>query len=194
MGEAEEDVLEQHAMRGYEEEAVQTITEREESESHDIAMPPPRRTVPVDHPDAPPSKRRVSEEPPRSSDAVELRLITTTGNGRSVSDLSDIRAVAFCCDACQTVVSLPRIRWANSPEECPNCGARWMRKPSPDGSFPEDEPTYVYRVVSAFRDALQKLIGVRQNGVFHFLIEIGESTNQAKRNPMKTRRKEKARV
>lgn len=176
------------------EEKVHPTWGRGQNAWREVTIPPASHTATIEDPGAPPSNGRASEEFPSSCETIASPSVAMGTGPTSVSDLADIRAVAFCCDACQTVVSLPRIRWANSPEQCPNCGARWMSKPSADPSFPEDDPTYVYRVVSAFRESLQKLIGVRQTAVFHFLIEIGESTNQAKRNPTETRRKGKKHV
>jgi predicted RNA-binding Zn-ribbon protein involved in translation (DUF1610 family) len=102
----------------------------------------------------------------------------TAKDSRLVSEITEIRAVAFRCGECQTIVSLPRIRWVNSPEKCPNCGSQWMHKPSTDSLLPEDESTYLYRIVSSFREALQRLITVKRDAAFHLLLEFDESPEQ----------------
>lgn len=183
-------------MKSNEEEALQPVQVHGPSQWHRTGAPRTHRercpAIPAGVSEAPPWGELAStEESPRDSEFVELALPRMVTGGRLVSDLTQIRAVAFCCSECQTVVSLPRIRWANSPEKCPNCGARWMSKPSSDGSLPEDDPTYVYRVVTAFRDALQKLIRVKQTAVFHFFLEIGESSNQTSPGSVGTKQKGK---
>lgn len=169
------------------------IAEREPSDWPGIPAPPLYGkvipTVPSEAPSSNGSARLAAE---RKSEVTGQRSAGKSAGRRLLSDLSQIRAVAFCCDECQTVVTLPRIRWANSPEKCPNCGARWMSKPSPDSSLPEDDPTYVYRLVSAFREALQRLIGVKQTAVFHLLLEIGESSTPGECGPTVNTRKGKA--
>jgi DNA-directed RNA polymerase subunit RPC12/RpoP len=183
-------------MKSNQEEGIQSVQVHEPSQWRRTGAPKTGRerapAIPVGISDAPPlSELATREESPRNSEFVESALPMRIKGGRLVSELTQIRAVAFCCSECHTVVSLPRIRWANSPETCPNCGARWMSKPSPDGSLPDDDPTYVYRVVSAFRDALQRLIGVKQTAVFDFFLEIGESSNQTRPGSAETRRKGK---
>lgn len=140
-------------------------------------------------PDVPHPNGRTGKAAPGECGIPGQHSAAKTGGGRSLSDLAQIRSVAFCCRECQTVVTLPWIRWANFPEECPNCGARWMRRPSADDSFSEDDPTYVYRVVSAFREALGKLIGLRRTAVFRFLLEIGESSDHANCGRTENRRR-----
>lgn len=130
----------------------------------------------------------MDDQAQENSGTAVSSLIATTKPGQLLSDLAEIRAVDFCCDKCQTVVSLPRIRWVNTPEDCPNCGARWMRKPSPDSLLPEDDSTYVYRVVSSFREALQRLISVKRSVAFRLLLEIDESPNHKPRNLAESRR------
>lgn len=96
---------------------------------------------------------------------------------RSSFGLEQIRTVAFHCGRCRTVVRFPRIRWANFPECCPNCGARWMTRPTGQSTWSEDTSTYVFRVVRAFREALQALAGMERTAVFTLALETGEYPN-----------------
>lgn len=171
--------------------SARPIAEHEPSGGHGLGIPQTGREP--SHPDpvateAPPTNGAISanghekEQTPGTSEVAKLPLPRTV-SGPLVSDLAEIRAVALCCGECHTVVSLPRIRWANSPENCPNCGARWMRKPPSDGLLPEDDSTYIYNVVSNFRQALQNLIGVKQAAAFDVLLEIGESPYRRKCSP-----------
>jgi predicted RNA-binding Zn-ribbon protein involved in translation (DUF1610 family) len=136
-------------------------------------MPPPTAIATPVHP--------TSKEPPREEQTPAVNQspsVATAENARLVSDIAEIRAVSFRCGECQTVVSFPRIRWVSTPENCPNCGSLWMRKPSTDNLLPEDESSYVYRVVSGFREALQRLITVKQEAAFHLFLEFDEPPNQ----------------
>jgi DNA-directed RNA polymerase subunit RPC12/RpoP len=149
-----------------------------------VVVPPDRCEVPpptsiataTANPNIPakPDIRAKEDQMPHVNPAPQT---ATAKGGRLVSDLAEIRAVAFRCGECQTIVSLPRIRWVNSPENCPNCGSRWMHQPSPDTLLPEDESTYVYRVVSSFREALQRLIKVKQDAAFQLLLEFDAPPN-----------------
>lgn len=90
-------------------------------------------------------------------------------------DLDEIRAVSFRCNTCKTAVSFPRIRWANLPERCPNCGAPWMKEPTSEFNFPEENLTRAFKAVKAFRDAMQALISVSRTIAFTIGFETGES-------------------
>jgi hypothetical protein len=89
-------------------------------------------------------------------------------------DLDEIRAVFFRCNECRTAVSFPRIRWANLPERCPNCGAAWMKEPTSELGFAEDSVTRAFKAVRAFRDALQALISEARTIAFTIGFETGE--------------------
>ena len=91
-------------------------------------------------------------------------------------DLEEIRAVFFRCNECRTAVSFPRIRWANLPENCPNCGAAWMKEPTSELAVPEDSTTRAFKAVRAFRDALQALISASRTIAFTIGFETGESS------------------
>lgn len=90
-------------------------------------------------------------------------------------DLEEIRAVFFRCKECRTAVSFPRIRWANLPERCPNCGAAWMKEPASEFGFAEENETRAFKAVRAFRDAMQALISVSRTIAFTVGFETGES-------------------
>lgn len=117
-------------------------------------------------------------QPTPEEESSEVRK--TAGNGRASFGLDAIRTVAFRCGQCQTTVRFPRIRWANFPESCPNCGAEWMREPSPQNPWPEDKPTYVFRVLLAFREALQALAGMERSNLFSLLLEMDDTPNPGK--------------
>lgn len=87
-------------------------------------------------------------------------------------DLGEIKAVTFRCGGCRTLLSFPRIRWANLPENCPNCGAKWMTRPCPDSLLVEDAATTVFRAIRSFREALQALIGLGNTAGFVVGLEI----------------------
>jgi len=89
-------------------------------------------------------------------------------------DLDEIRAVFFRCNECRTAVSFPRIRWANLPENCPNCGAAWMKEPTSEFSTPEEGAARAFKAVKAFRDALQALISVSRTIAFTIGFETGQ--------------------
>lgn len=92
-------------------------------------------------------------------------------------DLDEIRSVFFRCNECKTAVSFPRIRWANLPERCPNCGVSWMQEPSPEFGIPENNKTRAFAAVKAFRDALQALISVSRTAGFTIGLETVESSD-----------------
>ncbi len=165
-------------------------TGRKLTKSHDSPIPPLREnSFPAHRPDAravstePPPEKSVAppEQPARESKPTHTGK--TQGNGSSSFGLEEILAIAFRCGLCRTVVRLPRIRWASSPESCPNCGAHWMRQPSDQNSSPEDNAAYVFRIVLAFREALQALAAMEQTAMFTLLLETGESPNPGKARP-----------
>ncbi len=90
-------------------------------------------------------------------------------------DLDEIRSVFFRCNGCHTAVSFPRIRWANLPERCPNCGLSWMQEPSSAFGVPENDTTRAFKAVQAFRDALQALISVSRTAGFKIGLETDEA-------------------
>lgn len=87
-------------------------------------------------------------------------------------DLEHITAVTFRCGECGTLLSFPRIRWANFPENCPNCGAKWMSRPCPDSLLVEDSATTIFRAIRSFREALQALVGLGNTAGFVVGLEI----------------------
>lgn len=89
-------------------------------------------------------------------------------------ELEEIRSVFFRCNECHTAVSFPRIRWANLPERCPNCGVSWMQEPNPAFGFSESNTTRAFKAVQAFRDALQALISVSRTAGFTIGLETDE--------------------
>lgn len=101
-------------------------------------------------------------------------------------DLDEIRAVSFCCNECRTAVSFPRIRWANLPECCPNCGAAWMEEPAPEFGTPENNATQAFKAVKAFRDALQALISVSRTAGFTIGLETIEPAEAGDSEAKKT--------
>lgn len=169
---------------------VQPMAERAPERWRGLAMPDdPSEVVPAaptGTPDAPARTATARNHEARENHKATIS-IARAAPGQLLSDLAEILAVDFCCGECQTVVSLPRIRWVNSPENCPNCGARWMRKPSPDSLSPEDDSTYIYRVVSSFREALQRLISVKRSVAFQLLLEIDGSPNHKQRSLAESR-------
>jgi hypothetical protein len=162
--------------------------------------PPRENRLPTDPPNAravspepPPEESLLTPEPPVTA-SEPLPAVRMQGNGRSSFGLEDIRAVAFRCGMCRTVVRLPRIRWASSPESCPNCGTHWMRQPSDQNSSPEDNANYVFRIVLAFRESLQALAAVEQTAMFTLLLETGESPNLPGARPTESLRKQNGRL
>jgi hypothetical protein len=114
--------------------------------------------------------------PSRSTeDTLEGRGDVQNGFHDMNFDLEEIRAVFFRCNACNTAVNFPRIRWANLPERCPNCGAPWMKEPTSEFNFPEENLTRAFKAVRAFRDALQALISVSRSIAFTIGFETGET-------------------
>lgn len=91
-------------------------------------------------------------------------------------DLEEIRSVFFRCNECRTAVSFPRIRWANLPERCPNCGVSWMQEPPSEFRGQEDNTMRAFTAVKAFRDALQALISVSRAAGFTIGLETVESS------------------
>lgn len=89
-------------------------------------------------------------------------------------DVEEIQAVFFRCNACRTAVSFPRIRWANLPERCPNCGTAWMKEPTSEFGFPEEGAARAFKTVKAFRDALQALVSVSHTIAFTIGFETAE--------------------
>jgi hypothetical protein len=90
-------------------------------------------------------------------------------------ELEEIRAVLLRCSECRTEVSFPRIRWANLPESCPNCGAVWMQAPLSGLNVSETNATRAFRAVQAFREALQALIGLSRAAGFTVGLETKEA-------------------
>lgn len=91
-----------------------------------------------------------------------------------IFNLDEIRSVLFFCNECRTTVKFPRIRWANLPERCPNCGVAWLRKPTTDLEIVEDHVVMAFKAVKAFRDALQALISVSRTAGFRIGVETTE--------------------
>lgn len=117
-------------------------------------------------------------EPERTEKPVETRQPAKSGR-RSFS-LSEVRSVALRCDHCQTVVRFPRVRWARSPESCPNCGAPWTRQPSSQDPLSEDASTHAFRVLLAFREALHALAGMNSSAVFTIALETAGRGSEQK--------------
>ncbi len=90
-------------------------------------------------------------------------------------ELDEIRAVLLRCSECRTEVSFPRIRWANLPERCPNCGAVWMQAPLSELNASENEATRAFKAVKAFREALQALIGLSRATGFTIGLETKDA-------------------
>ena len=155
-----------------------------------------KRTVPVGS-DLPPSrKQRLPENSGRQSEGSRTlekskqsntahRLSETKpvndaevlGSRWSSFGLEEIRTITFRCHRCRTVVRFPRIRWTSFPESCPNCRTQWMTPPTAQGSWQEDTSTYVFRVVLAFREALQALVSMESTVVFRLALEMGDYPN-----------------
>jgi hypothetical protein len=112
---------------------------------------------------------------PRSG--CEAGEVAENGLHQMTFDLDEIRSVFFRCNGCRTAVSFPRIRWANLPERCPNCGASWMQEPSSEFGAPEDNSMKAFAAVKAFRDALQALISVSRTAGFTVGLETVESSD-----------------
>lgn len=89
-------------------------------------------------------------------------------------DLDEIRTVFFRCKDCRTAVSFPRIRWARLPEQCPNCGASWMREPPSGLTFSEDSVIRAFQATNSFRDALQALMSLARSARFTIGMEAEE--------------------
>ena len=90
-------------------------------------------------------------------------------------ELDEIRAVLLRCSECRTEVSFPRIRWANLPERCPNCGAVWMQAPLSELNVSETDATRAFKAVKAFREALQALIGLSRATGFTIGLETKDA-------------------
>lgn len=123
----------------------------------------------MESPEVRAGKRVTEEKPAHDAKAWEHQPATF--------ELEEIRTISFRCEQCQTVVRFPRIRWARSPESCPNCGARWMRRPSAGNLLPEDRATYVFQMIFAFREALQALAGMGRGALFTLILEADGSRN-----------------
>ncbi len=114
----------------------------------------------------------------------KLAEIPQPGKGARLSfSLKQIRSVALRCDHCRTVIRFPRIRWTGSPESCPNCGTSWTRPPSCQDPLSEDVATYAFRVLHAFREALQTLSGMNSGAVFTVSLETGRRGSKEKFQP-----------
>lgn len=103
-------------------------------------------------------------------------------------DLDEIRAVFFRCKECRTAVSVPRIRWASLPEQCPNCGASWMREPPSSLPFSEDSVIRAFQAASSFRNALQALMSLARSARFTIGMEAdggSESRNDCEETPVR---------
>jgi hypothetical protein len=98
-------------------------------------------------------------------------------------DLEHIQAVIFRCGECRTVLTFPRLRWANFPDNCPNCGARWMNRPRPDNLLNEDPATSAFRAIRSFREALQALIGLGKTVGFAIGLEIDKTIRDSNSEP-----------
>lgn len=140
-------------------------------------------------------ERRESPEPaPLSSHAQpasgerEMTPPHVQEASRSSFGLEEIRTIAFRCGQCRTVVRFPRIRWTSFPESCPNCRTRWMTPPTVQSSWQEDTSTYVFRVMLAFREALQALVSIEGTAVFRLALEMGEYPNDGNAAPVATGR------
>jgi hypothetical protein len=112
--------------------------------------------------------------------ACAMRKIVRGHEDEMKFDLDEIRAVFFRCNECRTAVSFPRIRWASLPERCPNCGAPWMREPTPALAFSEDTVIRAFHAANAFRDALQTLLTVARSAGFTVGMETEERSEQGK--------------
>jgi hypothetical protein len=130
--------------------------------------PPTDKLVPAD-PDAAVAEPGSAGNDPGMAGAVR------NGRGHMNIDLEEIRAVFFRCNECRTAVSFPRIRWANLPENCPNCGAAWMKEPTSEFAVSEESAMLAFKAVRAFRDALQALISASRTIAFTIGFETGES-------------------
>jgi hypothetical protein len=119
----------------------------------------------------------IAHAPEAESARADRRTLTAA---RSRFGLDEIYAVAFRCDQCQTVVRFPRIQWAGFPESCPNCGTEWMREPISQSQWPEDKSAYIFRMIRAFREALQALVGMERSSVFTLLLEMNERPSHDK--------------
>ena len=163
------------------------LAHRKRTGPNGSAMPPtPRNGFPPDARPERPRSREMDEESPLVSpaqpapEAKPAPSGNTQESSRSTFGLEEIQTIAFRCGVCRTVVRFPRIRWASSPECCPNCGARWMSQPSQQDAWPEDTSTYVFRVIRAFREALQALAGMERTAVFTLALEMDECPDHAK--------------
>jgi hypothetical protein len=145
-------------------------------------FPGPSRHIQSERPETP-------EVTPQSSDTQNESEVTrmTPGkaqeSGRSSFGLEQIRTISFRCGRCRTVVRFPRIRWTSFPECCPNCRTQWMTQPTSQGSWQEDTSTYLFRVVLAFREALQALAGMERTAVFTLALETSEYPNDGHAAP-----------
>lgn len=116
----------------------------------------------------------------RSQDVISTDWCSMTNEGRpKIFNLGNIQAVVLRCTGCRTAVSFPRIRWANFPESCPNCGAGWMRKPAVDGTLAEDVSVGAFRAIRTFREALQALIGMGHAAGFIVGLELSDVPDKA---------------
>lgn len=88
--------------------------------------------------------------------------------------LERVQAVTFRCGECRTIVSFPRLRWANFSNHCPNCGVRWMERPGPGDGREEDPATTAYRAIRSFREGLQALIGLEKTAGFAVGLELDD--------------------
>jgi len=157
------------------------------------AMPPtPGNSYPPDTLSERLGSRERSEESPlarptqRAPEAEPVPTGNTQESSRPTFGIEEIHTIAFRCGVCRTEVRFPRIRWASSPECCPNCGARWMSQPSQQEGWTEDVSTYVFRVILAFREALQALAGMERTAVFTLALEMNECPDHAKAGPATT--------
>lgn len=123
--------------------------------------------------------RTTRARPREPEDAPGAEGFPTNGYRDMNIDLEEIRAVFFRCNECRTAVSFPRIRWANLPERCPNCGAAWMKEPTSELVFPEDNSIRAFKAVRAFRDALQALVSVSRTIAFTIGLETTQSEESA---------------
>ena len=112
--------------------------------------------------------------------------IDAEGCAEMTFELEEIRAVLLRCSECRTEVSFPRIRWANLPERCPNCGAVWMQAPPSGLNASETDATRAFKAVQAFREALQALIGLSRATGFTIGLETKEADAPAERTSVQT--------
>lgn len=110
-----------------------------------------------------------------NDDGWQAGILVREGSCAMNFDVEEVRAVFFRCKACRTAVSFPRIRWANLPERCPNCGTAWLKEPASEIGFPEETSTRAFNTVKSFRDALQALISASRLIPFTVGFETGET-------------------